>query len=145
MSAAREGGYRFGPRDQRGLFPSLHAIQVLTLASSVVCAVAIARLSTSQHRLIVAIALVVFAFVVSLVRLGGRSLVEWLPEIGVYVSTGVTGRRRVTYRSTRSGFVTRTSKLFGSFRFLDLVHQGRRVGAIYDYSEGTLSAVLEIE
>lgn len=145
MSTEREPGYRFGPRDQRGLIPSLHALQILTLGSSVVCAVAIARLSTSQHRLAIAIALVVFAVVVSLVRLGGRALVEWLPEIGAYVSAGVSGRRRVTYRRTRGGFVTRTSRLFGSFRFLDLVHQGRRVGAIYDGSEGTLSAVLEIE
>ncbi|HVB00704.1 MAG TPA: SCO6880 family protein [Acidimicrobiales bacterium] len=145
MSQERQRGYRFGPRDQRGLFPSLHTLQILSLGSSVVCAVAIARLSTSQHRLIIAFVLVVVAAVISLVRIAGRSLVEWLPEIGAYVSAGVTGNRRVTYRSARGGFVTRTSKIFGSFRFLDLVHQGRRVGAIYDCAERTLSAVLEID
>ena len=145
MSTQRHRGYRFGPRDQRGLFPSLHTLQVFTLATSVVCAVAVARLSTSRHRLVLAILIVLVAVVISLVRLAGRSLVEWVPEIGAYVSAGVKGNRRVTYRSAAGGFVTRTSKLFGGFRFLDLVHQGQRIGAVYDSVDGTLSAVFEIE
>ncbi len=145
MSTARNRGYLFGPRDQRGLIPSLHRLQIITLVASIVCAVLVARLSTTPHRLVIAVLIVLIAAVASLVRLSGRSLVEWVPEIGAYVGAGVRGNRRVVYRNGRTGFVTRTSKLFGGFQFLDLVHQGERIGAIYDGVEGTLSAVFEIE
>jgi len=145
MSTERVRGYRFGPRDQRGLFASLSALQISALSASAVGAVAIARLSRLHHRLFVALALIVFAVVVSFVRVAGRSLVEWLPEVGGYVSAGISGNRRVTYRSSRRGLVTGTSRLFGGFRFLDLVYQGQRVGGVYDDTESTLSAALEIE
>ena len=145
MSEPRAHGHRFGPRDQRGLIPSLCLAQIVTLVLSVVTAVAIARLSTSSHRLVLAVGLVVFALAVSLVRIAGRPLVAWLPEIGAYVSAGVRGRRRTDYRNTFGRSGTRTSRLFGDFSFLDLVEDQRRVGAVLDAAGGTLSAVLEIE
>lgn len=145
MTDKRESGYRFGPRDQRGWFAALRTLQVATLALSLVLALAIARLGLGRHRMVYALGVLLAGAFVSLVSFGGRSLIEWIPGIGSFLGSGISGRRRIVYRSSRKGFVSRASKMFSRLRFVEVVHAGKSVGAVYDQSDHTLSAVLKIE
>lgn len=145
MSEERQKGFRFGPRDDRGLVASLRLSQVSTLCLTLISVTVITRYSSSSHRYLLAIACLVVGVVLALVRVAGRSIVEWAPEIWMYLQAGISGHRHVVYRFSQGRLVTRTSKTFDGLQFVEFEMGSARIGALYDRSERTISAVLRVE
>ncbi len=145
MSNNSDGRYRFGPRNQRGLFASLRMIQIVTLVATLTVAVLVARIGPPHQRLWAAVLVLVFGTAISLGQIAGRSVVEWIPEVGSFFQSGISGNRRVAYRWTKGGVKTKTASLFDSFQFLDIDLKGRKVGALFDTAEQTISAVLHVQ
>jgi hypothetical protein len=127
------------------MFVSLRPAQVITLAVSATLAVGLLRVAPTRQRVIVAVVVIVSGLCLALIRVTGRSLVEWVPEIGSFYNAGLTGNRRVFYRAARGGMMSKAPRLFGEVRFLEVSYRDRTFGGCYDPSDRSLSAVIPIE
>lgn len=144
MENSERRRYRFGPRNQRGIIASLRPLQVGTLAVTLFLAVICSRVLPPAHRVITALVVVLIGTLVSLVPIAGRSVIEWLPSLWVFVLAGVTGKHRETFSLTHGRLKSRTPKIFEAFELIELAVSGRQIGAVCDMVDRTLSAVLVV-
>lgn len=138
-------GYRFGPRDQRGLVAGVRTGQACVLAASLVLAVVVAHarqgMATVPAAALVALAGGLLAFV----PLGGRTADEWAPLLVAHAATGLTGARRHRL-AARLGPARRAVPR--PFRGLQVVEvaatSAPAFGAVADARQATLTGVLSV-
>src|SRR6266540_5491746 len=97
MRSPLEVRYRFGPLERRGLIGSLRPGQVLVLGAAVFLTIVVVQALKSGLGLVLAALMLSLGGLGTFVPLHGRTLNEWVPVIGIFLSRKATGRSR--YRS----------------------------------------------
>ncbi len=103
--------YRLGPLEQRGVVAGWRAGQLLTVAASLVVAVAALRSRPSVAGVACAVLAVAAGVALACVPVRGRSAEQWAPLVTRYAWTGLAGRRRWTSPVPRSGHTAGTGAL----------------------------------
>ena len=136
--------YWFGPRDDRALLAALGPLQLGVIGASLVLGVIALHLFAPPVGLESAAGLGVMGMTLSLGRIEGRSLVEWVVELSRFSHAGVVGERRMLYR-IRTGLRTSPSPAkFASTEFVEVTHGGRSIGVILDQRKRMVSGVIDV-
>jgi hypothetical protein len=139
MGEAR--GFRFGPRDRRGLIAGIRTGQLVVVVTSLLVALgALYALHGAERAFsgLIGLAGVAIAFY----PVAGRTLEEWAPIAVRYSSAGALGTRRETLVVTRG---PRPPACLAAFRVLDLPVGSSSIGALHDSRSGVLAAVLSAD
>src|SRR6266511_2968291 len=136
MRSPLEVRYRFGPLERRGLIGSLRPGQVLVLKSGLGLVLAALMLSLGGLG--------------TFVPLHGRTLNEWVPVIGIFLSRKATGRSRYRSAAPEAGThfaggdePVRLPDSIGKVELLAFPFRGVELGVLADRAAGTFSAVIQ--
>src|SRR3954471_10928449 len=89
--------YRFGPLEQRGIIGGLRKSQAVLVGGGLVVGVIALRVAPNGPNALFAGGALAIAALIAFVPIHGRSLEEWAPVVGRYLSRRLRGRDR--YRS----------------------------------------------
>ena len=149
MRSPLEVRYRFGPLERRGWVGSLRPGQVLVLGAAVFLTIVVVQALKSGLGLVLAALMLSLGGLGTFVPLHGRTLNEWVPVIGIFLSRKATGRSR--YRSaapeTGTHFAggdqpVRLPDSIGKVELLAFPFRGVELGVLADWAAGTFSAVI---
>lgn len=144
------GGYRFGPRDQRGLVAGVRTGQAGVLAASLVLAVLTAHALRGLAAVPVAGLVAVAGAGLAFVPLAGRTLEQWLPVLARHAATGLVGGRRHPAEPDLAPARRRTARPFRDLRVVAVAAAqagapaGEPFGAVEDRRMRTLTGVLRV-
>lgn len=142
----RSAGYRFGPRDQRGLLAGIRAGQAAVVAVALVLAVLVAHVLRGAAAVPVAALVAVVGGLVAFVPLVGRTADEWFPVLARYLVGALDGGRRQRAGTAVAPALRLPPRPFRGLAVVAVTPAGGATfGAVEDRRAGTLTGVLAVE
>lgn len=133
-------GYRFGPRDRRGLVSGLRPGQVAVALVTLATALGVLRAVPGPASAVLAVSVLAAGTLGCTVPIAGRSLDEWLP-----VSAAFAWRSRTSASTTRTvPPARRGGRQPVPLRGLAIVPAGDTAGAVEDGRRGTWTGALSM-
>ncbi|MDA8033011.1 MAG: hypothetical protein M0T71_02400, partial [Actinomycetota bacterium] len=147
--AVAPDGYRFGPRDQRGLLAGIRTGQAAAGVAGLLGAVLLARSLHGPAAIPVAALVALAGAAAGFVPVAGRNLDEWLPPLAAHLVSRLTGAGAgAGAGGAPTGVAPLGQPVPRVFRELDVVEvavPGRPAfGAVEDRRAGTLTGVLAV-
>lgn len=133
-------GFRFGPRDRRGLIAGIRTGQAVVVTLALLGALAGLYVLKGSARSLAAL-MVLFGALVAFLPVGGRTLEEWVPVAARFSSAGARGARHEAPAIEARG--PRPPSVLAGFKVLELeIGDARSIGAVHDQRRGVLAAAL---
>ena len=141
-----ERGFRFGPRDRRGLIAGIRTGQAVVVAIALVSAVFMLHSLKGSGRFLGAIACVLGAATTVLLPIRGRTTAEWTPVLARFASLCLAGERGAVVHLDEPFDRRRPPGPFRCLGLLELAHAGPGgpIGVIRDQAAGRLTAVISL-
>lgn len=137
-------GYRFGPRNQRGLLAGIRTGQAVAVVAGLLGAVVLARSLHGPAAVPAAAVLALGGPAVGFLPLFGRTLDEWLPPLAAYLVARATTPGRVGTAKVPPARRP-VPRPFRGLEVVEVAVPGRAAfGAVADRSTGTLTGVLAV-